>query len=132
MPSWFSAALTLADFVAQRVDQVGPISFEPIGDQPPERAGTPPYHPSRQSPAGEEAPRAEPDGRPNGPDDGSDRSAENAIGFEAPQAAGGIDPSTGGGDGGDTGPDEDDDSGSTPRCSFRTPRASDPSTTYEA
>lgn len=38
MPSWLSLAMTIADFVVQRVDRVGPVSFEPPEKQPPERS----------------------------------------------------------------------------------------------
>jgi hypothetical protein len=52
MPSWLSVVLTLADFIAQRVDRVGPVSFESPEKQPPERAHSIP------PPAEEEAPPA--------------------------------------------------------------------------
>lgn len=38
IPSWLSIAFTVADFVVQRVDKVGPVSFEPPEKQPPEHA----------------------------------------------------------------------------------------------
>jgi hypothetical protein len=93
VPSWLSLTFTIADFIVQRVDRVGPVELEASSDQPPERAQsvmdetvTPPEMDSSV----DEAPPAEVD---------SPHSSE-AFGFQAARSGGGGDPSSSGGNGG--------------------------------
>ena len=137
MPSWLSAALTLADFVAQRVDRVGPVSFEPIGDQPPERARSiPPQAPP--SPRDRPGPASRPDDRDadRRRDDRRRRpepEASSSVGFDVPRAGGSNDPSSGGSGGGGSEPDEDEEDDTTiARCEARAPASADPPTTDPA
>jgi hypothetical protein len=87
LPSWLSVAFTIADFVVQRVDRVGPVSFEPPEKQPPEAATSTVDAPSVDSSL-EEAPAAEVDTPSDSP---------QSFGF---QAGGGGGPSPSGGNGG--------------------------------
>ena len=94
LPQWLSIAFTIADFVVQRVDRVGPVSFEPPEKQPPEHAAADVDAPEMRSTGVDEAPPAEVD-------------SPEGFGF---QAGGGGQPSsgdtpTGGND------DDDDDNG---------------------
>lgn len=92
LPQWLSIAFSIADFVVQRVDRVGPVSFEPPEKQPPEKAASTVDAPEMESGV-EEAPPAEVD-RP-----------QSSFGF---QAGGGGQPSSGDTP---TGGNDDDDNG---------------------
>ena len=89
-PQWLSIAFSIADFVVQRVDRVGPVSFEPPEKQPPEHAAETVDAPEMDASL-DEAPPAEVD------------TPQSGFGF---QAGGGSDPSSGGDPG-----NEDDDNG---------------------
>lgn len=93
LPQWLSIAFTVADFVVQRVEKIGPVSFEPPEKQPPETATSTVDAPEMESGV-EEAPPAEVD-RP-----------QSSFGF---QAGGGGQPSSG--DEPTGGDDDDDDNG---------------------
>jgi len=84
LPQWLSIAFSIADFVVQRVDRVGPVSFEPPEKQPPEHAAETVDAPKVDTSV-DEAPPAEVD------------RAQSSFGF---QAGGGGGPSPSGGDGG--------------------------------
>ena len=90
LPQWLSIAFSIADFVVQRVDRVGPVSFEPPEKQPPEHAAETVDAPEMDASL-DEAPPAEVD------------TPQSGFGF---QAGGGSDPSSGGDPG-----NEDDDNG---------------------
>ena len=98
LPQWLSIAFSIADFVVQRVDRVGPVSFEPPEKQPPEAATSTVDAPSVDSSL-DEAPPADVD-TPQG------------FGFRA-GGGGGPSPSGGnggGGSGGNGGNSDDDPS----------------------
>jgi hypothetical protein len=96
LPQWLSIAFSIADFVVQRVDRVGPVSFEPPEKQPPEHAAETVDAPEIESSV-EEAPPAEVD-RP-----------QSSFGFQA-GGGGGPSPSGGNGGGGSGGDNGDDSS----------------------
>jgi hypothetical protein len=145
MPSWLPVALTIADFVVQRVDRVGPVSFEPPEKQPPERARTAvPSSTKKEAPSSsaaqssETSPTSENDpplgfqarGGNTDPTEAEDDDEDDEYRSQA-RAGGNTDPSSGnGGGGGGTDPDDDDDENEL-RCSFRSMRVKDRPTTYE-
>jgi hypothetical protein len=101
LPTWLSVAFTIADFVVQRVDRVGPVSFEPPEKQPPETATETVDAPEMDASL-DEAPAADVD-TPEGTSSGS-------IGFRAgggggPSPSGGNGGGGSGGNGGDNGDD---------------------------
>jgi hypothetical protein len=119
MPSWLPAVLTIADFIAQRVDKAGSVSFEPPEKQPPERART-------TAPAETTAAAAS---------EGTTEGEDAPMGFDPVNHGGGNDPTPAGPGGGGSEPeedDDDDDGSQNVRCSFRSMRVKDRPTTYEA
>jgi hypothetical protein len=97
LPTWLSVAFTIADFVVQRVDRVGPVSFEPPEKQPPEHAAAETVDaPEMGDTSVDEAPPAEVD-------------TPQSFGFQA-GGGGGPSPSGGNGGGGSGNGDNGDDS----------------------
>jgi len=139
MPSWLPVALTIADFVVQRIDRVGPVSFEPPEKQPPERARS--VAPSAEKPKASGAAEGTP------PESGSKAANDSpAVGFQprgrtatereeepgfVAQSGGGSDPSSGGDPGSDNGSDNGSDGENEGRCSFRSMPIRDSPATYE-
>lgn len=121
MASWLPVALTIADFLVQRVDRVGPVKFEKGADQPPEQAQR------IMSAPDVEAPPVETGAGPAEVDTPKEAAAEArhdhpAMGFQA--RGGGTDPSGGGG-----GSEDDDDEKIEHRA--RSMRVTDQPTTHE-
>lgn len=108
MPSWLPVALTIADFVTQRVDRIGPVSFEPPEKQPPERS-------QDVGPRSVDAP-PESSVTPTARSSPQETGDAPEMGFRARGGGGGSEP-------------EDDEN--EVRCTFRSMRVSDPPTTYE-
>ena len=151
-PKWLSIAFTIADFVVQRVDKVGPVSFEPPEKQPPEHAATETVDaPEMGNVDVDEAPPAEVDrpqssfgfqagggGQPSsgdtptgGDDDDDDDNGEEqfvdrAGGGGGPSPSGGNGGGGSGGNGGDNGEEQN-----VVQCSFRAMRTSDQHNRYE-
>ena len=113
LPSWLSVAFTIADFVVQRVDRVGPVSFEPPEKQPPEHAAETVAAPDVDTSV-DEAPPAE-----------VDRPQSSTIGF---RAGGGGEPSSGGDPGNE---DDDDDDGDGSAQLARAGGSTEPSSNEE-
>jgi hypothetical protein len=130
VPSWLRVSLTIADFLFQRVDKVGPVQLESSADQPPEQAQELMDAPELDigaGPADVDAPNSA---------DSSGSSSSGSFGFQAARAGGGGTPSGGGGEPPENDDDDDDDDNGDPsenavRCSFRSLRPSDQPTRYE-
>jgi hypothetical protein len=152
LPQWLSIAFSIADFVVQRVDRVGPVSFEPPEKQPPEHAAETVDAPKMGSTGVDEAPPAEVDqpssamgfragggGQPSSgdtPTGGDDDDDDDDNGGEeqfVDRAGGGNDPTPAPPPDPD-GDDDDDDNGeeqNVVQCSFRAMRPSDQHNRYE-
>jgi hypothetical protein len=102
LPTWLSVAFSIADFVVQRVDSVGPVSFEPPEKQPPEHAAETVDAPKMGSTGVDEAPAADVD---------TPEAEASDFGFQAgggggPSPSGGNGGGGSGGNGGDNGEEE--------------------------
>jgi len=157
LPSWLRVSLTIADFLFQRVDKVGPVQLEHSSDQPPEQAQKVMDAPDVQtdasqpaadvdspsSPAGTMGFRAggneDPSSGNGGGGGGSGGGGEDTIGFQPARAGGQTDPTEDECEG--EPPEECDDdeqqlapedgSGNEVQCSFRAMRPSDQPTRYD-
>jgi len=154
LPQWLSIAFSIADFVVQRVDKIGPVSFEPPEKQPPEKATSTVDAPEMESGV-DEAPPAEVDqpsstmgfragggGQPSsgdtptgGNDDDDDDNGDNGEEQFVDRAGGGGQPSSGDEPTGGSDDDDDDNGGdgsqNRVQCSFRAMRTADQHNRYE-
>lgn len=149
IPNWLSVAFTIADFVVQRVDRVGPVSFEPPEKQPPEHAAETVDAPEMDASL-DEAPAAEVDqprsamgfragggGQPSsgdtptgGNDDDDDDNGEEQF-VDRAGGGGGPSPSGGNGGGGSGGNGDNGGDQNVVQCSFRGMRTDDQPTRYD-
>jgi hypothetical protein len=124
MPSWLSLAMTIADFVVQRVDRVGPVSFEPPEKQPPERSRSAASSMTEETkvPEAPDTPAADGDSTATedpalgfqargGNSDPSDEDDDEDYESDARVGGGGPSPSGGNGGGGSGGNGDNGDSG---------------------
>ena len=124
MPSWLSLAMTIADFVVQRVDRVGPVSFEPPEKQPPERSRSAASSMTEETkvPEAPDTPAADGDSTATedpalgfqargGNSDPSDEDDDEDYESDARVGGGGLSPSGGNGGGGSGGNGDNGDSG---------------------
>jgi len=124
MPSWLSLAMTIADFVVQRVDRVGPVSFEPPEKQPPERSRSAASSMTEETkvPEAPDTPAADGDSTATedpalgfqargGNSDPSDEDDDEDYESDALVGGGGPSPSGGNGGGGSGGNGDNGDSG---------------------